>query len=136
MTLLAVLLAVAGSAVLGVVAVTLWEARPGVVHCEMPAPKDARVCSDEAGHAGWHHTAVSRWYGNVQGPPITAPRPAVKVPSVAPKVAVAPPVAPEPIPADQLKTLEPGPEPARLGGPPLRFRRGAMGTRRPITEPL
>lgn len=126
------------------------------VDCLMPAPMGDRLCLDEAGHQGWHHTVERRWFGSAWGPPATAPTVVVE-PAPAPSshdadisnlVSAAIPRAAKGRISDTTPAREPGPglpqiplprrfqtptpEPARLGGPPLRFKVGAFGIRKPI----
>ena len=125
MTLLALLLAITGTILLVVAVVGLRRpapvpGQPPDQRCSMPAPDDSRRCVDQAGHPGWHHTGQAAWYGDVWAVDEHA------------ETGVAPP----PAPSQTATALAARPSPPKLatvsGRPPLVFRVGAMGTRRPL----
>lgn len=73
MVALALILAVAGSALFVGAALTFWhrrEARPAPNYreqhfvCEAPAPDDSLRCNQPVGHLGWHRNAETSWYGD------------------------------------------------------------------------
>lgn len=124
MTLLALLLAMTGTGLLALSAVGL--SRPGPVSvppsdeaCSMPSPDDSRRCTDHPGHAGWHHTEQAAWYGDVWA-----------VDEHADTGLAAPPAASRT--ATVLAVRKAPPVMTVSGRPPLKFKVGAMGTRRPL----
>jgi hypothetical protein len=71
MNLLALMLAMAGTAVLLGAGTALWISRrspepgePEMLLCEAPSPDDCLRCDQEIGHLGWHRCEVAEWYGD------------------------------------------------------------------------
>ena len=66
MIVLAILLAVAGTAILCGVGALLMDAEPRTAHtadtpeCSMPSPTATACASTMPPHAGWHHTRQAR----------------------------------------------------------------------------
>jgi hypothetical protein len=79
LSVLAVVLLIVGSAVVGTSARLLWESRPDErarfdPGCDMPSP-EGKSCTDTMAHVGWHHRSGKQWYGDVYAPPAPNPKP-------------------------------------------------------------
>ena len=71
MNLLALMLAMTGTALLIGAGTPLWKGRrriksgdPELFLCEAPSPDDSLRCDQEIGHLGWHRCDAAEWYGD------------------------------------------------------------------------
>lgn len=89
--------------------------------CEAPSPDDSLRCTQEIGHFGWHTSSGASWFGSAWECDQWADTEQATI------VEMEPTLAAEHWP-------KPDPYPDIIGPAPLKFKIGAFGTRRPITD--